>query len=67
MQGILAGSIAKDSPEVVVATFSFWLPGLMSHAVVPNAFHVLLYDFMISELGLMSSLRVHYLVCNPTE
>ena len=67
MEDMLAGSIAKDHSEGVVAAFSIWLPGLMSHAVVPNAFHVLLYNFMASVLGLMRSLRIHYLVCDATE
>ena len=63
---MVAGSIAKDNPEGLVAAFSSWLPGLMSHAVVPNACHVLLYNVMASDLGLISSLHIHYLVCDIT-
>ena len=63
---MVAGSIAKDNSESVLAAFSSWLPELMSHAVVPNACHVLLYNVMVSELGLISSVHIHYLVCDIT-
>ena len=68
MEDMLAGSIAKDSSEgVVVVAFSIWLPGLMSHAVVANAFHVLLYNVVVNQLSLIRSLPVHYLFCDATE
>ena len=36
-------------------------------SVVPNAFHVVLYNVMVSELALMNSLWIHHLVCDTTE
>ena len=66
IKGMVAGSIAKDNPEGVLAAFSSWLPELMSHAVVPNTCHVLLYNVMVSDLGLISSLHIHYLICDIT-
>ena len=38
----------------------------MSHAVVPNAFHVLLYKVIVSQLGFLNTLPIHYLICDAT-
>lgn len=64
----VAGFAAKDGQEVAVASFTFTPPPKpieqvpMIHAVLPDSFHVPLYNVTMIQTGLTNSLWIDNLV-----